>query len=108
MAHTPGPWFARNQRSNQGHDCGWIIEDKGTGRIGWSSRATEKSDLAGFNTSDDELVEQEANARLIAAAPELLAALKAVVANHCGNEKMFCSTCSPAREVIAKAEGLKS
>lgn len=34
----------------------------------------------------------------------LLNALKEVVANHCPNEKMFCGTCSPAREVIALAE----
>jgi len=49
--------------------------------------------------------EDSANARLIAAAPDLLAALKAVVENHCGNDKLFCSTCTPARDVIAKAEG---
>jgi hypothetical protein len=34
----------------------------------------------------------------------LLAALKAVIANHCGNEALFCSTCTPARAAIAKAE----
>jgi hypothetical protein len=38
---------------------------------------------------------------------ELLAALKSVVANHCPNPLLFCSTCSNARAVIAKAEGAK-
>ena len=35
----------------------------------------------------------------------LVAALKAVIANHCPNEALFCSTCTPARKLIATVEG---
>lgn len=46
----------------------------------------------------------EANVFLVAAAPSLLDSLKRCVANHCGNEKLFCSTCTDARKAIKKAE----
>lgn len=75
---TPGPWVARNQQSGSGEDLGWIIEvDSGRGgRVGWSSRA-----FADTNHEEQRGgPEAKANAYLIAAAPELLAALKAIVA----------------------------
>lgn len=40
---------------------------------------------------------------------ELVRKLDAVVKNHCGNEKLFCSTCTSARDLIARLkEGAKS
>lgn len=50
--------------------------------------------------------EAEANARLIAAAPDLLAALKAML-NRYGDktEHPFCDASISARAAIAKAEG---
>lgn len=38
---------------------------------------------------------------------ELTVALKSVLSNHCPNDKVFCSTCSLARTILAdiKAEG---
>lgn len=68
MAHTPGPWdydpdskevFSSNER----HGCGWIAL------------------VTGNDSADQPLPAgmQAANARLIAAAPELLAALRFVL-----------------------------
>lgn len=68
--HTPGPWEASIQRSKDGRDLGWIVEHV-NGRIGWASLA-----YAHANKEADEAdPAREANARLIAAAPELLEAL---------------------------------
>jgi hypothetical protein len=58
--HTQGPWGYRRAFSN-GEPCGMVITPMGY-------------DL---NTSNEE--ENEANARLIAAAPELLAALQELI-----------------------------
>lgn len=64
-------------------------------------------------SSRDERPEAEANARLIVAAPELFAALRAVIDNHCRNSwngislrapGFFCSTCSAARQLLARIE----
>lgn len=44
-------------------------------------------------------------ARRLLSQPALLAALKKSVANHCGPSRAFCSTCTPARDAIDKAEG---
>lgn len=91
--HTPGPW--RVFRSTDGRVIIGIGESDGGG-------ITD----AGFGTWRDG-AEQEANAQLIAAAPELLAALKSLVAerkrewggfgHHPGDES--------ANAAIAKAEG---
>lgn len=46
-----------------------------------------------------------ADARLIAAAPSMYAALKEVIATHCPDDKFFCGACSPARDVLALVDG---
>lgn len=60
--------------------------------------------------SEADCREAHANARVIAAAPELLEGLKAMVAAYCGEgdgrEADWClRQCDRARAVIAKAEG---
>jgi len=64
--HTPGPWTASIQRSKSGEDLGWIVEHS-NGRIGWASLAYRDTNAEA--TADDPA--REANARLIAAAPDL-------------------------------------
>lgn len=91
MPHTQGPWYFHGRE---------IFGDGGS-----ISFATVFEPSHGLTEQ-----EQRANARLIAAAPELLAALKEVDPHNprrsdcneraCGN----CSTCR-ARAAIAKAEG---
>lgn len=79
MSHTPGPWTANHNivattRGRLAIDCGM-------------SGATDAEDCA--------------NARLVAAAPELLAALKALV----DVDEVTAGTYEMAESAIAKAEG---
>jgi hypothetical protein len=69
--HTPGPWVASVQRSREGSDLGWIVQHK-NGRICWPSLAYSEPN-AEADASDPA---REANARLIAAAPDMYEALK--------------------------------
>lgn len=86
-AHTPGPWHF------DGHQYDHIV---------WSSDRNRVCFLTSTGPT-------EANARLIAAAPDLLAALKDMVDGaplECGEPD--CPDCGPwrtARAAIAKAEG---
>ena len=82
--HTPGPWHhgQKNKRSVFGKD-GWRVADCGTA----------------FSKSDDEM---EANARLIAAAPDLLEALKEL--RDWYRENVGLPACK-ANAAIDKAEG---
>lgn len=85
---TPGPWTVVRSDPAQGVDCWWICA--GTGN-------REKE----FGTVYGGAPQHEANARLIASAPDLLHALK---------ELTRCAAISdawlaPALAAIAKAEG---
>ena len=98
--HTPGPWEASIQRSKDGRDLGWIVEHV-NGRIGWASLA-----YAHTNKEADEAdPAREANARLIAAAPELLEALKAVTSTEMflPDHPQRQASYKAARAAIAKA-----
>lgn len=85
--HTPGPWTAIHNKWPIPHDDDWCVvgeqEEVIATRIG------------------------EANARLIAAAPDLLAALKSVVGRYKTNDAtmgddLYRYVCA----AIAKAEGV--
>lgn len=87
MAHTPGPWRAEIRRT----DCWpwWHI-----------NTATVHGEII-VNTSEDD-------ARLIAAAPELLSELKSLLSmweEAIGWEPNYMDMADSARKVIAKAEG---
>jgi hypothetical protein len=103
-AHTPGPW-----------------EQDPTGDIGWWAIGTNEKSVAHV-VDEDRLLgltkkEAKANARLIAAAPELLGALKAIterltnernaIANREGyiGDGELLPQVKAARAAIAKAEG---
>lgn len=81
--HTPGPWLL-----DMADGTGWICTNGG--RSGFEPLA-HLSDVS------------DADARLIAAAPELLEALRAVVAAHTGWEGQFPSYVAAAVAAIAKA-----
>jgi len=95
--HTPGPW------SPTGHDgkLSVIVE------CHWGSVAK----VLPIGAIDQE----RANARLIASAPELLAALEVVLSSTCGNVgddgyegciKIEAKALDRARAAIAKAKGV--
>lgn len=96
--HTPGPWVAC--------DWGYIVADDPTGRH-------EDIYIAEVCREDDEgrivpPIEQQANARLIAAAPDLLAALQGLAWAVSGIEYVeteYAEQIADARAAIAKAQG---
>jgi hypothetical protein len=89
--HTPGPWTI--EKSEFGDH--WV----------------RQPGIAGFSICLIGHPEQEANARLIAAAPDLLFAAKDAVESCPGYVRGFhdikdeCSFCMLLKEAIAKAEG---
>jgi hypothetical protein len=99
VAHTPGPWAARKLGPPS---YTWQV-DSGGGPI-----AVITTPQPPFATKGDP-ARSEANARLIAAAPELLAVARGFVAIY-GREGAYVSpltnTClRDARAAIAKATG---
>lgn len=87
--HTPGPWVIG--RSRRGHDV--VMVDTASG--------TAICDV--YGDSDD----RPANARLIAAAPDLLEALETLYRAVCIADADLRPGEELAREAIAKAKGDK-
>lgn len=83
--HTPGPWFAEN-----GDDDWQIWHDNGVAHIAVVSRGVEP-DASG-----------KANAKLMAAAPDLLAACEQSLINHA------CHGCLACRQIRAAIDKAKS
>lgn len=85
--HTPGPWHSTGRYVGSGHA---------------KMNICECSDNSGCWSNAPEAV---ANARLIAAAPELLEAAMAFIAPFDGIEVVQDSDIAKARAAIAKATG---
>ena len=85
-AHTPGPWTARRM-----HTGGFDIMDP------------RNRDVVTVYGGGVETESREANARLIAAAPDLLEALKSLVANLAEGDFISETRIDAARAAIAKA-----
>ena len=90
--HTPGPWAYDKDSNeifscNEAHGCGWVALVKG-------------NDSNGQPLPEEE---RQANAKLIAAAPELLAALRWIASN--GYTAQAADMIDHSRAAIAKAEG---
>lgn len=88
MKPTPGPWKVDNRSKSELR----VITDY--------PDETFIADLCLSGAPEDEIEQVRANARLIAAAPELLAALKQLV-----NDNLNQANCDIAEAAIAKAEG---
>jgi hypothetical protein len=89
--HTPGPWFVHPQQAEGCFPTRHYIGAKPDGAGPYWLASTDGN---------------ETNAALIAAAPELLAALRKVVAGVDEHEGwQMASTIAEARAAIAKAEG---
>ncbi len=81
--HTPGPWTLEDRRRAALKNIRVI---SGIEEIAWMSHTHQRDDQGGFKGSSEDHAAADvvdatglANARLIAAAPDLLAALKAVM-----------------------------
>lgn len=85
--HTPGPWMVEGRTV-------YALNDDGYNRF--------SALVQDAHTPGDEL---EANAQLIAAAPELLEALEALTANYADVEQGGSKNVDKARAAIAKATG---
>jgi len=103
MAHTPGPWTVGGQSDNPGEAEEIAAADR---VIAWTADSYDYDDDEGHITQED-----RANARLIAAAPELLAALRSAVTILSGWECTHkaddgdTETVRLCKAAIAKAEG---
>lgn len=95
--YTPGPWVLENR------GCKYIVSKPGDGYITRDVCRLDGSTMSAFA--------QEANARLIAAAPELLEALRGLLAldkehhQRGHDDEDICQEVQAARAAIAKAEG---
>jgi hypothetical protein len=101
--HTPGPWALYVQDKNDGYIGRVSTIDRFTGKPYPAHAQTQGVPVARVY---DNLVSRdvaEANARLIAAAPDLLEAARLTVAAYKPNE--HCPFLTALRAAIAKAEG---
>lgn len=91
MSYTPGPWVASDHHSGMG----WRIETDAPGyhNDGWIIA----SEMLGPDAAD--------NARLIAAAPDLLEALEAIMGERWSPAGRSEHVSDLARAAIAKATG---
>lgn len=95
--HTPGPWIITEQFL--GDESGMVDKPATVGSLDNLTTVAEVCGGIGW-------AEQNANARLIAAAPDLLTALKGLLDEFWANGDRFSATViDAAREAIAKAEG---
>lgn len=100
-AHTFGPWHV-----GMSNGAGSIFSDNG--RTRWEPGGTTLYPIAQVNRGWNE-AEDEANARLIAAAPDLLAALQALVGEadlgEIDHDDETRALIDQAREAIERATG---
>jgi hypothetical protein len=94
VTYTKGPWEAVPSIPNEGVECYWIRAAKDFGPI---TRGFRVVDIASVN--GPQWKEQEATARLIAAAPELVEALRGVL------EDAHDEAYPAARALLARIEG---
>ena len=106
MAHTPGPWIMGERHrlpdTDTGEQWGYTLTAVGSTTIEQVLGATFHVATVGANPGDAEC---EANARLIACAPEMLDALKRIAHKQLWGDGSF-SVAELCNSLIAKAEGV--
>lgn len=106
--HTPGPW--RLVETDEGHEIHFGSRITSPGRFRAQHRPVEYEHSL-FPDESQYYAEAVANARLIAAAPDLLEALEALVAEQNGppllgrHEASWREAMAKAEAAIAKAKG---
>ena len=109
--HTEGPWawerpqinkWVGDQRTNVDHEH---ESDEYSALIAGPSHAVDAEEVVGyFGCGSHHIRVSEPNGRLIAAAPDLLAALEALLGEFDRGES-WTSTTDAARAAISKAKG---
>jgi hypothetical protein len=104
MKHTPGPWVVNDFCTEGGADTAvWTSHDPHTAKSICECHFETHANMMRGETGCHQL-EAEANAKLIAAAPELLSELRDLVAFHDhGDDEALVHTLARARAAIAKA-----
>ena len=105
--HTPGPWRFSEAFGPENMHCGFEVEEA---RADFNYRGPVARLLHCEHIGGITLGESEANARLISAAPDMLAALSELVANldggaYAGEKFPDGHPMHAARAAIAKATG---
>lgn len=67
-------------------------------------RLLDGSEIEREGENDNDLKAALTDDELIRAVPVLYVMLRNCITNHCRNEKLYCSSCTPAREVLASLE----
>jgi hypothetical protein len=104
--HTPGPWDIENIRRDRASDI-TTMEVRGPGRPRGPSERPYRDVIAEVRTDWGTHDEVEANARLMAAAPELLGALAELVdvLKQGDTKDVFNRAMEAAHDAISKARG---
>jgi hypothetical protein len=117
--HTPGPWSVPHfAEPDTNCNCGYVLCDHLMGAVATVHCSGEGADWQKHG-DNPKFAEAVANARLIAAAPDMYEALKALVAQILDYEKVNNLSPNPGRKycwdnteravaAIAKAEGASS
>ena len=109
--HTPGPWTRwRGHAEVYAGEVAINTEDLISGPTIQCVARCEPDDLDLLHDAEEADMQARANAKLIAAAPDLLEACKALLAAHSGicegdGDMGEDEDCARARRAIAKAEG---
>lgn len=99
--HTPGPWYY-SRWDEHGTSRFYIAQAEGAQ---YTPNFSDVATLVAETVSIERVTVQEANARLIAGAPELLAMLEAVYDWQHGHGSGIGCTEADMRDLIAKAKG---
>lgn len=105
--HTPGPWRVGTVSLHANH----FLRESAPRCVMAGDEGEEPEDVAYVTLCEDE--EMEANARLLAAAPDMLAALRDVEAHHValngriGRDESRSRTLAIVREAILDATGVR-
>ena len=104
ISYTRGPWLLDNMTVYALDETGSC--NRFSAQVQWGFKHHSQGDKIDERTSEDELT---ANARLIAAAPELLEALETTLANaklfNRDTDLMWVAVRDKAETAIAKARG---
>ena len=90
---TPGTWVAKPHQFGGG--CWWVDTRDGSIQVSMNTPRPHKDE------------KDEANARFIAAAPDMEEALESMLSEHCGQNNHECDDIvhDLARTALAKAKG---